>query len=132
MQATTTTIPTTTPAVSLISSDRVEGTEVYAPGGEHIGEIHNLVIDKVSGKVVYAMMSFGGFLGMGKRYYPIPWAALSYDVAQGGYRTNLTEAQVKGAPEYNSDGTLDRLDADWHRRVHSHYGTRPPSYWDGV
>lgn len=129
MQSTTT--ATATPTVSLISSDRVEGTEVYGPGGEHIGEIQNLVIDKVSGKVVYAMMSFGGFLGLGKRYYPVPWGALSYDVTQGGYRTNLTEAQVKAAPEYNSDGSIDRFDDDWHRRVHTHYGTRP-TYWDGV
>ena len=94
------TTPTGTPAMAqdattsrstMISSDRVQGTEVYSEAGKHIGTIDNLVIDKVSGRIVYAMMSFGGFLGLGKRLYPIPWEKLRYDVGEGGYRTDLTE-----------------------------------------
>ena len=60
----------------LISSNRVQGTEVYGPSGEHVGEIDHLMIERVSGRVAYAVMSFGGFLGMGKDFYPIPWDAL--------------------------------------------------------
>jgi len=116
-------------AAALISSERVQGTEVYDLRGNHIGEINSLIIDKVSGRIVYAMMSFGGFLGMGKSYYPVPWAALYYDVEQGGYRAQLTEEQVRGAPEYNADGTIDQFDANMHRRLHDHYSVR--GWWDG-
>lgn len=119
----------TVSAATLISSDRVQGTEVYDPNNRHIGEINSLIIDKVSGRIVYAMMSFGGFMGMGKSYYPVPWGALYYDVDQGGYRTELTEEQVRSAPEYNADGTVDRFDPAMHRRLHDHYAVR--GWWDG-
>jgi sporulation protein YlmC with PRC-barrel domain len=119
-----------TSSAALITSDRVQGTEVYDPQGNHIGEINTLVIDKVSGRIVYAMMSFGGFMGMGKSYYPIPWGALHYDVSQGGYRAQVTEAQVRSAPEYNADGTVDRFDPEMHRRLHDHYSVR--GWWDGA
>lgn len=113
---------------NLISTDNVEGTEVYGTGSEHIGEIHSLVIDKRSGQIVYAMMSFGGFLGLGKSYYPIPWNALNYDPEQGGYRTDLTEAQVKNAPVLDPDILFENTGDDWNRRLYKHYGMR--GYWD--
>ena len=69
---------------TLISSDKVEGTAVYNREGDKLGSIHTLMIDKVSGKVAYAVMSFGGFLGMGDRYHPLPWNVLTYDTSQGG------------------------------------------------
>jgi hypothetical protein len=75
----------------LISSEDVEGTNVYGVGDKAIGEIDHLLIDKVSGRVVYAVMSFGGFLGLAHSHYPIPWAALKYDTNLGGYRTGITE-----------------------------------------
>jgi len=68
----------------LIASDKVEGTAVYNRAGESIGSIYNLMIDKRSGQVEYAVMSFGGFLGIGERYHPMPWKALDYDMRQGG------------------------------------------------
>jgi hypothetical protein len=68
----------------LISSDKVEGTAVYNRQGEKLGSIYTLMIDKISGKVVYAVMSFGGFLGIGDRYHPLPWSVLKYDTRQGG------------------------------------------------
>jgi sporulation protein YlmC with PRC-barrel domain len=63
---------------TLISSDKVEGTAVYNREGEKVGSIHTLMIDKASGKVAYAVMSFGGFLGIGDRYHPLPWSVLDY------------------------------------------------------
>jgi len=110
----------------LISSNRVQGTEVYGSNGEHVGEIDHLMIERVSGRVAYAVMSFGGFLGMGKDFYPIPWNALSYDTTLDGYRTTVTREQVEGAPTYAGEG-FDWSDEDWHRRVHDHYKS-PPSY----
>ena len=73
----------------LISSEDVEGTEVYGLGDEVVGEIDHLLIEKVSGRVAYAVMSFGGFLRLAHSHYPIPWSSLKYDTALGGYRTGL-------------------------------------------
>ena len=111
----------------LISSSKVQGTEVYGPSGEHVGEIDHLMLERDSGRVAYAVMSFGGFLGMGKDFYPIPWNALKYDTSLDGYRTDITREQVEGAPAYTGGETFDWNDDDWHNRVHDHYRT-PPTY----
>src|SRR5262245_30704592 len=84
----------------LIGSDKVEGTAVYDAKGEHIGSIERVMIEKISGQVAYAVLSFGGFLGIGSDYYPIPWDSLKYTTSLGGYRTNITEEQLQGAPKY--------------------------------
>ena len=94
---------TSHPDRRLISSEDVQGTDVYGAGDEAIGEIDHLLIDKVSGRVVYAVMSFGGFLGLGHSHYPIPWAALKYDTNLGGYRTGIIEAQLRDAPQFSDD-----------------------------
>lgn len=78
------------PNHGLISSEDVHETTVYGAGRDKVGEIDHLMIDKVSGRVVYAVMSFGGFLGLGHSHYPIPWGALNYDPSLGGYRTTVT------------------------------------------
>src|SRR6187200_1135724 len=92
----------------LISSEDVQGTNVYGIGDKSIGEIDHLLIDKVSGRVLYAVMSFGGFLGLGHSHYPIPWAALKYDTNLGGYRTGITERQLRDAPAFSDDSWEDR------------------------
>ncbi len=112
------------PNHQLISSEDVEGTSVYSPRGEKIGEIDHLMIDKLSGKVTYAVMSFGGFLGMGHSHYPIPWNALKYDTGVDGFVTGVTEEQLRDAPAFSDDSWQDR---DWERRVYSHYNV--PPYW---
>src|SRR5271156_1017841 len=81
---------------NLISSDKVAGTYVYNTGGEEIGSIHDVMIDKKSGNVAYAIMSFGGFLGIGNDYHPLPWSVLRYDTRLGGYVVNLDGAQLGG------------------------------------
>ncbi len=83
---------------SLIGSDKVEGTAVYGVNDTKIGSIERVVIDKMSGRVSYAVLSFGGFLGIGDDHYPLPWQSLKYDTNLGGYRTGITETQLKGAP----------------------------------
>ncbi len=108
----------------LISSEDVEGTEVYGMGDEVLGEIDHLLIEKLSGRVAYAVMSFGGFLGLAHSHYPIPWSVLSYDTGLGGFRTAITEEQLKDAPEFSDDSWTDR---DWETRTHEHYDARP--YW---
>ena len=86
---------------SLIGSDKVDGTSVYGIDGKKIGAIERVMIDKVSGKVAFAVLSFGGFLGMGEDFYPLPWSTLNYDTNLGGYLVNLTKDQLEKAPKYN-------------------------------
>jgi hypothetical protein len=107
------------PNHNLISSEDVHETTVYGTGQDKVGEIDHLLIDKTSGRVVYAVMSFGGFLGLGHSHYPIPWAALRYDTSLGGFRTGITEQQLRDAPEFSDDSWQDR---EWGQRTHQHYG----------
>jgi sporulation protein YlmC with PRC-barrel domain len=73
---------------SLIAAEKVEGTNVYNLDGEKLGTVDDIMIDKVSGKAIYALMSFGGFLGIGEKYHPLPWSTLKYDESKGGYLVN--------------------------------------------
>src|SRR3954465_7406419 len=111
----------------LIESDRVEGTSVYDPQGKSIGSIKRLMIEKLSGKVAYAVMSFGGFLGMGEDEHTVPWSKLTYDTSLGGYRTNITKDQLKGAPTFYRDRDYDWNDRKREGELHEHYGAQ--SYW---
>jgi PRC-barrel domain len=111
---------------SLIGSDKVEGTAVYGADHEKIGSIERVMIDKISGKVAYAVLSFGGFLGMGEDYYPVPWATLKYDTKIGGYVLGLTRGELEQAPKYSeSQGWNWSREND--QRVYDYYRTDP--YW---
>jgi hypothetical protein len=114
---------------SLIGSDKVEGTAVYGRDGRSIGSVQRVMIDKVSGKVAYAVVSFGGFLGMGENYYPMPWSKLNYDTSLGGYRVDITEDQLKGAPKFNRSTDWDWSDRSRDRTVHDYYKT--PLWYGG-
>ena len=76
----------------LIASDKVEGTAVYNRQGERLGTVHNFMVDKSTGQVAYAVMSFGGFLGIGESYHPLPWRVLNYDTRQGGGWSSISTA----------------------------------------
>lgn len=84
----------------LIASDMVDGTAVYATNGDHLGSIHNFMVDKVSGNTEYAVLQFGGLLGIGANYYPLPWQQLTYDEDKGGYVVDVTREQIEDAPHY--------------------------------
>jgi sporulation protein YlmC with PRC-barrel domain len=90
----------------LISSDKVEGTSVYNRNGDNIGTINHLMIDKISGQVEFAVMSTGGFLGIGESYSPVPWDSLVYDVNLGGYVMDTYRARL-GRPGLHP--TLSRI-----------------------
>jgi hypothetical protein len=107
---------------SLIGSDKVEGTAVYGANDTKIGSIERVMIDKMTGKVSYAVLSFGGFLGVGDDHYPLPWQSLKYDTNLGGYRTGITETQLKGAPKYGNDNTWNWADPTRARSVNDYYG----------
>ena len=106
---------------AVISSDRVEGTTVYNSAGEKLGTIDDLMIDKISGQVRYAVMEFGGFLGMGTDRYPVPWNMLKYDTSQDGYVVPLDKTQLEGAPRYGDDSVPD-YDDTYRTTVDKYYG----------
>jgi len=113
----------------LIESDRVEGTKVYDPSDNHIGSIKRLMIDKISGKVAYAVMSFGGFLGIGEEEHAIPWNKLDYDPELGGFRTDITEQQLVGAPKFYRERDYEWSDRARERELHDYWSA--PYYWGG-
>ena len=98
---------TATTGNPLIAGARVAGTSVYNASGDHLGEIYDVMLDKQTGKVAYAIMSFGGFLGLGEKYHPIPWSVLDYDTNRGGYVVPLTKEKLEAAPMYDSEGEPD-------------------------
>lgn len=105
----------------VISSDKVEGTSVYDTAGEKLGSIDDLMIDKISGQIRYAVLEFGGFLGMGTDRYPIPWKVLKYSPEKAGYVVPLDKAKLEKAPKY-AESSAPVFD--------NNYGTRINSYYD--
>ena len=115
-----------TPTHRLITADKVEGTPVYNPAGERLGTIDDIMIDKISGRVAFAIMSFGGFLGLGEKQHPLPWSVLTYDTVKGGYVVDLTPDQLEGAPVYADADTEDFSDTHA-RRLYDYYKAEP--FW---
>ena len=105
----------------LISSEKVDGTAVYNRQGDHLGSVHHLMIDKFTGQVDYAVMSFGGFLGIGESYHPLPWRMLDYDTRLGGYVVDVDRTRLEGSPRYMATGH-----PDWSDRA---YTSRIDEYW---
>jgi sporulation protein YlmC with PRC-barrel domain len=113
----------------LIGSDKVEGTNVYRSNGDKIGSIERIMIDKYSGQVAYAVMSFGGFLGIGHDHYPIPWARLDYKKELEGFEVNISDKELENAPKFDP-GARDEWNWDDEargREVYDYYRVRP--YW---
>jgi sporulation protein YlmC with PRC-barrel domain len=111
---------------SLIAAEQVNGTNVYNMDGDKLGTVDDIMIDKISGKAIYAVMSFGGFLGIGEKQHPLPWSSLTYDEDKGGYVVNLDKRKLENAP------TLDPAEdfiwtPDYGRSVDRYYGA--PTYW---
>lgn len=122
MRTTNEATPATDETDRLIASNKVEGTAVYDPRGERLGSIYNFMVDKRSGKAEYAVLSFGGFLGIGDDYYPLPWQSLTYDTGLGGYVTDVTLERLQGAPRYAPTEEADWADPAYGRRIFDYYG----------
>jgi hypothetical protein len=127
MEITMQTDTSTRQSHNLIASDRVEGTPVRRSSGEKIGTIERLMIDKLSGNVAYAVLSFGGFLGLGQKHLPIPWGRLAYDRTLGAYQLDFTDKELKAAPSFAADQEFDWGDRSREVEIHNYY--RVPPYW---
>jgi sporulation protein YlmC with PRC-barrel domain len=113
----------------LISSRRVEGTPVYDRDGRKLGSIHSVMIEKRSGRVAYAVLSVGGFLGMRGHVHPVPWDVLTYDVDLDGYVVDLTFEQLERAPSLSLDDADRPRGRDYDEEVSGYYGRLP---WWGL
>jgi len=118
------------PAHPLIPADRVNGTDVVNRAGTKLGKIEDVAIDKVSGEVAYAILSFGGVLGIGAKYHPVPWRLLTYDADKRAYVIPLDKDALETAPmidETELSGWNDSLSRDAIYGYYSTYGVGP--YW---
>ena len=106
----------------MIASDRVEGTAVFNRTGDRLGKVERFMVDKVSGQAEYAVLAFGGVLGIGHRHYPLPWQALTYEPEKGGYVVDVTKEQIDGAPSYDAEGEEPKYDRDYKEQVYTYYG----------
>jgi hypothetical protein len=104
---------------NLISADKVSGTAVYNRLGEKLGSVYGLMVNKLNGQVAYAVMSFGGFLGIGESYHPLPWRLLTYDPRQGAYVVDLDKRRLEDAPSYTHS-----TEPDW-----ATYGQRVDQFY---
>jgi sporulation protein YlmC with PRC-barrel domain len=110
----------------LIASDKVEGTRVYNKQGDRLGSIRNFMVNKTSGRVEYAVLEFGGILGIGSEFYPLPWDLLSYDERLGGYAVAIDKEKLEGAPRYRDrDPMWDEL---YGQQVYGYYGMPYPIF----
>jgi sporulation protein YlmC with PRC-barrel domain len=111
----------------LIAAEKVNGTNVYNLAGDSLGTVDDLMIDKVSGQAIYAVISFGGFLGIGKKHNPLPWNTLKYDETKGGYVINMDKKLLQDSPNYDV-GSDFKWTPEYGRKVDSYY--KAPSYWN--
>ena len=108
----------------LITASRVTGTPTFNTNGEKIGHVHDLSIDKVSGQVIYALLSFGGFLGFGERFQPLPWSVLTYHPEKGGYVVPMAKEDLEKAPSFTA-AELENFGAGHQEAVDRYYGPFP-------
>ena len=112
---------------TLIAATKVDGTSVFNRRGDHLGHVSNLMIDKTTGRVSYALMSFGGFLGIGENYHPLPWAMLKYDETIGGYVVDIDTETLKQAPTFGVDETPG-WERGYGQKVDGYYGVAPSGF----
>ena len=118
---------TATGHTSAIRAKKVIGTSVKDASGNTIGKVEDIVLDKLSNNIMFAVVSFGGFLGMGEKYHPLPWSTLDYDEGEHGYVVNLSKEQLQAAPAYEL-AELTRDDgAQFREQVYDYYNA--PRYW---
>lgn len=112
---------------SVLSASTLDGDKVRNAAGEDLGEIKEIMIDVSSGRVAYAVLSFGGFLGMGDKLFAIPWEALQLDQENERFILDVDKETLENAPGFDEDDWPEFADRTWGAEIHSHYGYEP--YW---
>jgi sporulation protein YlmC with PRC-barrel domain len=111
---------------TMIAASKVNGTKVYNKAGEALGSIYDLMLDKQSGHVNYAIMSFGGFLGIGEKYHPVPWSELTYNTAYDGYVVTLDKRFLENAPSFGTADVPDWSSPTYRTGLDDYYQSRQP------
>ncbi|PTQ12386.1 photosystem reaction center subunit H [Sphingomonas oleivorans] len=104
----------------LAAADRVTGTAVHARDGRKLGTIHSFIVDKLTGQIAFAVLSIGGFLGLGQKYHPLPWELLAYDEFKDGYVVNVDLERLHGSPSYRPDDA-PQFDEAYGQRIAAYY-----------
>lgn len=120
------------PGPEMMSADTLVGNDVYNKEGEALGGIKDIMLDMRNGRVSYAVLTFGGFLGMGQKLFAVPWEALELDTREKRFVLNVEKGRLKDAPGFDKDHWPDMADQSWAREIHSYYGTRSPSPASGA
>lgn len=118
-------VPEHGPGPHLMGADTLLGNDVYNTQEESLGDIKEIMLDMRSGRVAYAVLSFGGFLGMGEKLFAVPWSALKLDTANKRFVLDASKDRLKDAPGFNKDSWPDMADTTWEKGIHDYYGTRP-------
>ncbi|MCZ8133370.1 MAG: PRC-barrel domain-containing protein [Steroidobacteraceae bacterium] len=118
---------TVTGHTNAIRAGKAIGTKVYDRSGDKLGEVVDIVLEKTSNNILFAVISFGGVLGLGEKYHPVPWSVLDYDKERGGYVVPFTREQLKAAPADSLEALTKDDGRAFRDRAFSHYGARP--YW---
>jgi len=113
------------PGPDLMGANTLIGNDVYNHKGEDLGGIKEIMLDMRSGKVGYAVLSFGGFLGMGEKLFAVPWYALSLDTKNKRFTLNVEKERLKDAPGFDKDKWPNMADQSWEKAIHAFYGTKP-------
>ena len=113
---------------SPVKASSIIGTDVVNPKGDNLGDIKEVVIDPSTGRVAYAVVSFGGFLGMGEKLFAIPFSAFAYNAGNNEYVLDVPKERLKEAPGFDSEHWPSMSDEKWNRDVYSYYGRSP--YWE--
>jgi sporulation protein YlmC with PRC-barrel domain len=120
-------MPTASGHTTAIRAGKAIGTNVFDRTGKKIGEVKDIVLEKTSNNILFAAVSFGGVLGMGEKYHPVPWSELDYDPKIGGYVVSFTADQLQSAPADTLDALTRGDGLEFRDRAFTHYGTKP--YW---
>ena len=113
------------PGPALMGADTLIGDSVVNGAEENLGDIKEIMIDMSSGQVAYAVLAFGGFLGMGEKLFAVPWQVLHLDTANKRFVLNIDKERLKNAPGFNPDAWPDMADVQWASQIHTFYGTDP-------
>jgi sporulation protein YlmC with PRC-barrel domain len=113
------------PGPALMGADTLIGDSVVNGTEETLGDIKEIMLDMNTGQVAYAVLAFGGFLGMGEKLFAVPWQALHLDTANHRFVLNVEKERLQNAPGFNKDAWPDMSDVTWANEVHTFYGTDP-------
>ena len=115
------------PGPHLMGAETLVGNAVFNRDSVDLGDIKEIMLDMRSGRVSYAVLSFGGFMGVGKKFFAVPWQALKLDTENKRFVLDVSKDQLESAPGFDTDHWPDMADPTWEKSIHAHYGTRPYS-----